>query len=290
MNFSCAQQFETNYEPNYVVNDVMNRQYSIVYDGSSFGKDKENCIIPVKNRREIELLLLSLGEEATVIMDEQARKLCNVWDWLYGRTYSEVFTDLKWSYHEEDEVLNIIERIPMPKALEDSFLRLHRNQPEPESIGQEFVHKKNPGNVIISKPFKHGNMFYFNGFSRSAEFNLDHNSDHLEGIVIFEAVRQAGIASVHLAGVPLNGAIVILETTLRYKKFVECSEPYLIRTIPAIKQRGGYSYGVYNVVQKGQTCATGYFTGMVYKSKESYQKFRNIKFVGNSKGENELNM
>jgi hypothetical protein len=282
MNISCAQKYDTN----YVVNNMMNRQYSIVYDKSNYGRDNDNCVIPVSSRREVELLLLSLGEEATVNMDEQARKLCNIWDWLYGRTYSEIFSDLKWSCREENEVLDIIERIPLPKTLNNSFLKLHKNDPEPERIEQEFVHKKNSENVIISKPYRYGNMFYFNGFNKSAEFNLDHNSDHLEGIIIFEATRQAGIASVHLAGVPLNGAMVILETTLRYKKFVECNEPYLIRTIPAIKQRGGYSYGVYNVVQNGHTCATGYFTGMVYKSKESYQKFRNIKFIGNTTNNN----
>ena len=98
---------------------------------------------------------------------------------------------------------------------------------------------------------------------------------------MFEAARQAGIASIHLAGLPLAGTIVILKLIIRYNKFVESHEPYLIRTIPALKKRGGYCFGVYNIIQGENSCATGYFTGIAYKSKESYQKFRNIKFISN---------
>ena len=278
------------YDLNFVVNNPLNCQYAIVYDGNCFGENPNCCIIPVTSRREVELLLLSLGEEASVRMDEQARKLCNIWDWLYGRTYSEVFNDLKWSYHEEKEVLDIIEKIPLPKILSDSFLKTSKDGPEPERIDQEYVHKKNKDNVLISIPYKYGNMFYFNGFNQSAEFNIDHCSDHLAAIIIFESARQAGIASIHLTGVPLSGAAVTVETTIRYKKSVEYDAPYLIRIIPAIKQRGGYSFSVYNVVQNGQSCVTGYFAAIVYKSKESYQKFRNIKVIGRATTVNELNM
>jgi hypothetical protein len=249
-----------------------------VFDGKNVNGNDDSCIIPVKSRREVELLLLSLGEEATVMMDEQARKLCNVWDW-YGRTYSDIFTNLKWSYREEDEVLDIIERIPLPKTLNNSFLKIHRDDLEPERIDPEYVHKSKKENVLISKPYKLGNIFYFNGFPKSAEFNIDHISDHLEGIIIFEAARQAVIASIHLTGVPLTGKVVLLKTIIQHKKFIECYEPYLIHTIPVIKQRGGYIYVVFNIVQKGNSCATGYLTGILYKNKESYQKFRNVKFI-----------
>jgi len=277
------------HDTNFVVNNHLNRQYAIVYDESYLAENPSCCIIPVKNRREVELLLLSLGEAASVVMDEQARKLCDVWD-LYGRTYSNVFNDLKWSYREEKEVLDIIEKIPLPKINSDSFRTNNFDTPEPERIDQEYVHKNNKDNVLISIPAKYGNMFYFSGFKESPEFNLDHCSDHLEGVIIFELVRQAVMASVHLAGLPLSGTIVILETTIHYKKFIEYSQPYLIRTIPVIRQRGGLGFDVYNIIQNDQTCITGYFTGIVYKSKESYQKFRNIKLIGRTSNENESSL
>lgn len=258
-------------DTDYVVNSKFNREYSIVYHRNNIDRNINNRIIPVKSRREIELLLLSLGNEVNVIMNEQERRLCNIWDWLYGRTYSDIFTDLKWSYQEEEEVIDILERIPLPKT----HFKINYNDQEPERIAKEFVHKHNQENVLISKPYKSGNMYYFNGLNRSKEFNIDHSSDHLEGIIIFEAARQAGIASAHLTGIPFCGVIVILKSKTRYTKFVEDHDPYIIRTIPIIKQRGGYSTVVYNVIQNGHSCAAGYVTGMIYKTKEAYHKFRN---------------
>ncbi len=264
----------------FVASEKTDRQYAIVFDGSGFTGNGNSCVIPVKSRREVELLLLSLGEDAGVIMDEPARKLYpDIWDWLSGQTYSEIFTDLKWSYREEDEVVDLIERIPPPVSLSDSFLKIYNEDPELERIDKEYVHKTNQDNVLISKPFQCGNMFYFNGFKDSTEFNIDHGSDHLQGIIIFELARQATMASVHLTGIPLSGVIIVLKATTRYVKFIEYSETYIIRTIPVIKQRGGYSFCIYNIVQKGCSCATGYITGIIYKTKEVYRKFRNIKSI-----------
>lgn len=274
-----------------VISDQPRGQYSIIFEGTNFVRNNPNCMIPVKNRREVELLLLILGEEVSVIMNEQARELYpDIWEWLKDRTYADVFASLKWTYREEEEVLDIIEKIPLPASLSNSFLQIHRDDPEAEPIDQRYVHKQNQDCVLLSKPYQCGNMFYFNGFKRSAEFNIDHDSDHLEGIIIFEAARQAGIASTHLTGIPLSGAIVTLKTTVRYNKFVETSEPYFIRTIPVIKQRGGCSFGVYQVIQKGVSCASGYFTGMVYKSRESYDKFRNSKIVARAANEKVVGM
>lgn len=279
-------QSEVELNDKLVICDQPRSQYSIVFEGTNFVRNNPNCMIPVKNRREVELLLLILGEEVSVIMNEEARDLYpDIWQWLKDCTYSDVFASLKWSYREEDEVLDMIERIPLPGSLSNSFLQIHREDQEAEPIDQRYVHKQNQEAVLLSKPFQCGNMFYFNGFKRSAEFNIDHESDHLEGIIIFEAARQAGIASTHLTGIPLSGAIVTLKTTVRYNKFVECSEPYFIRTIPVIKQRGGCSFGVYQVIQKGVSCATGYFTGLVYKSRETYDKFRNSKTLARATNE-----
>ena len=196
-----------------------------------------------------------------------------------GRTYSKIFADLKWSYREEDEVIDIIERIPLPKTFNKSLLKIHPNDPEPERIDKEYVHKHNQGNVLISRSYQCGNMFYFNGFTKSSEFNIDHSSDHLEGIIIFEAARQAGIASVHLTGISLSGKIVLLKTNIQYKSFVELDEPYLIHTIPVIRQKGGYFYIAFTIIQNGNTCATGYLGGLLYKDKESYIKHRIPKYI-----------
>ena len=278
--YSTHDTAQINFKPNFtpIINPEIPKQYSIVFNENNDSKNLNSNLIFVKNRRDIELFLLCLGDEASVIMDEQAREEHpDIWNWLFNHTYSDVFTDLKWSYREEIEVLDIIQRIPLPKLLKPCLTSYE--EPKTGLIDKKYVHKLHHDCVLISNPFQCGNIFYFNGFVKSSEFNIDHYSDHLEGIVIFEVARQAGIASVHLAGLPLTGTITILKVYNHYTKFIQSSEPYLIRVIPVIKQRGGYSYGVYNIIQNGKSCVLGYFTGMVYKSKESYKKFRHSRFI-----------
>lgn len=276
------------FDHDFVVNSKSNREYSIVYHRGNFDKNNNENLIPVKNSREVELLLLSLREEASVIMDAEERKQCGLWDWLYGRTYANLFSNLKWSYQEEEEMVDIIEKIPLPTTFSDSLLKTDHH--DLERIDQAYVHKSKQENVLISKPYHYGNMFYFTGFKKSSEFNIDHDSDHLEGIIIFEAARQAGIASVHLTGIPLSGAIVISKSKTRYTKFVECHEPYIIRTIPIIKQRGGYSSVIFNILQNGHSCATGYVVGMSYETKEAYNKFKNAHIITKLSNENAVGM
>jgi hypothetical protein len=262
----------------FIMSERASRPYAITFDADGLKDNTSSCAIPIKSRREVELLLLSLGEEANVIMDKQARiQHPDIWEWLYGRTYSEICADLKWSYREEKEILDIIERIPLSKSFNDSYLKNCNS--EPKRINQDYVHKQLQENVLISEPYRIGNMYYFNGFKTSSEIRIDHESDHLEGIIIFEAARQAGIASAHLSGMPLSGAIVILENVTRYTNFVNYQEPYVIRTIPACKSRGGRAFCVYNIVQDGKSCASGYFSCFTYSSQKSYQKFRNSKLV-----------
>ncbi|HEX3048456.1 MAG TPA: AfsA-related hotdog domain-containing protein [Bacillota bacterium] len=262
----------------FVLTHEANRQYSLMFAGSNFHNYSNSLVIPVKSRREVELLLLSLGEEVNVIMDEQARKLYpDVWEWLYGRTYSEVLTNLKWSCREEDEVFDVIQKIPLPKTLCSSFLKLHDDDPMPEPIGQEYVHKVNPNNVLISKPFRCGNMYYFNGFDNSSEFNIGHNSDYWEELFIYEITRQTSIACAHLAGLSFEGALITIKTRIQYTKYLLNREPYIIATITAFKQRGGFCYCVFNLIQNGKSCITGYFIAFAYPTKHTRDKLRNKK-------------
>jgi hypothetical protein len=266
----------------YVMNPEINKQYCLVFDKSHFIQNSSSCILPVKNRREVELFLLCLGQDVNVIMNEQMRKQHpDVWDWLYGHTYEEVFKDLKWSYREADEVLDIIERIPLPKNINESLIMTHCYL-EPERINQEYVHKIHKDCVLISKPYQCGNRFYFNGFTKSPEFNIDHNSDHLQGILAFEVARQAVAATTHLAGIPLQGTIIILKSLIQYKNFIEPDEPFLIHTIPVLKQRGGYYYTVFNLIQNGNSCVIGYFNCFRYKSNEAYRKHKVSQYIQQS--------
>ena len=259
-----------------VLDEQFTRQYTVVFEGSKFSDSNKGLIIPVKSRKEVEMLLLSLGAEVSVFMDEEARKLYpDIWEWLSGRTYSEVLANIKWSCREEDEVFNLIPKIPISTTLSDSFLKLNPDDPNPEPIDQGYVHKANKDNVMISKPYQCGNMFYFNGFKNSSEINIDYSSDYLEELFIYEVTRQASIAATHLAGLPVSGTLVILKTRIFYSDNVESDKPYLIRTIPVYKLRGGLCYCVYHLIQNERSCTTGYYTALSHKNRDEYKKLRN---------------
>lgn len=276
----------------FILNDYMSEsQYHIALNESSLSKDWTSSSILVNSRREIELLLLCLGNEVNVVMDEQARfEHQDIWEWLYGRTYDEILKDLHWSYKEDGELLELIDRIPISKMINDNIIQSDNKDLKVQQAEPWIVHKIHKDNVLISEPYNCGNMIYFQGLKKSKEFQIDHSSDHLEGIIIFEVARQSGIASVHIAGVPPEGTIVILKSQTNYTKFVEINKPYIIRTIPVIKERGGYSYCIYNILQDGHSCATGYFSGMVFRNKKSYERlFGRSKVTNMISNENVVN-
>lgn len=259
----------------FVLSDYMSEsKYYIVLDEDSLLQVETSCLILVKTRREIELLLLCLGDEVNVVMNEKTRiEHQEIWDWLYERTYCDVINELNWSYKEELELVQLIDRIPVPKMLNNRFVQLDNEDLKLTPIDQRMVHKIDKDKVLLSEPYRCGNMIYFNGFKESSEFEIDHTSNHLEGIIIFEVARQAGIASGHLAGIPEEGTMIILKSFTNYTRFIENDKPYIIRTIPVIKKRGGYCYCIYSIFQNGHSCSNGYFSGVSFNSKKSYQRF-----------------
>lgn len=242
--------------------------YSIVFDPEN--ETGCNAILSA-NRRHAELLLLTLGDAANVVIKDRETNP-ETWDWLYGRTYAEVLSELKWTYKEEQELLELIQHIPLPLDLAQKGIQVSKNDPQPQPIKREVVHKVNQGNVLLSNSYRCGNMLYFNGFTQSSEFNIDHSSDHLEGIQIFEVARQSGIASIHLSGIPLSSVIVVIKAETKYRNYIEKEVPIIVRTIPVAKF--GYTYVVYELIQNNKSCSLGCLSGIVYNSAEDYKRGR----------------
>jgi hypothetical protein len=259
--------------------DQSNRQYSMVFDNNFNLGNPQKCPIHVTSRREAELLLLCLRDEVDILVNEQTRQTNpEIWEWVNGRTYSDLLNGLKWNYREVEEVMQLIVKIPLPARLAESHIQVSNEDPEPERIEPQFVHKTNPDNVLLSKPYRCGNMIYFNGFKKTAEFPSDDSSDHLDEIFIFELIRQAIIASGHLLGLPLSGIIIVVRSELVNLKNVEMNSPYLIRTVPVFKEQGGYAYCAFNIMQQNKFCVTGCFSGMVYQDPKNPEKRRTANF------------
>lgn len=226
----------------------------------------ENGVL-IKNRKEFEVLILCFENNVKIHMTEEDQSnYPDISELLNSESYES--SNIRWTYREAETVVDLIDRIPIPKEIQQKLYD------QEKKINQEYVHKKQSANVLLSESEKVGNMFCFKGFHDSPEIVIDHESDHLQGICIFEVVRQAGIAAAHLLGTPLTGVIIIVKSLIEYHNFIEFNIPFLIKTIPVGKpNKGGLGYIVFDVIQNNVSCVKGYFTGFMFKDKASYERF-----------------
>ncbi|MGX7245803.1 AfsA-related hotdog domain-containing protein [Enterococcus quebecensis] len=214
--------------------------------------------IPFHSIRELELLKISLGETVSNIS-------------IRGMESSNLLNarDFKWDYRNPLEMFDISKKIPMPDFVEEKLFD------EEQRIDKKFVHKQNAENVLLSKPINYGNVWYFKGFSNIAELNSDHLSDHVDGIKLFEAFRQATLASFHLNGMNFDGVVALTNFKIDYINYVELDEPYIIQTIPACESDGGAMYCIFNIFQGGKIVTSGFLGAYTFRSKEIYHEKRN---------------
>jgi hypothetical protein len=126
---------------------------------------------------------------------------------------------------------SLLQRLPLDlNSLIDSHIALSEDDPTPPLIEKKMVHKTSESNVLISEPFSCGNLHYFNMFLKTTELVFDHPSDHVQGMLIFEAIRQAGIATAHLQGLPMDGVLALLVFNTNFLSFVESGSPIVLRS------------------------------------------------------------
>ncbi len=232
--------------------------YTLVYSGN----DKQHLKQEVKqinfsSLRELEILKLVLGDsiERIYIGDNDVSDAI-------------ALNTLKWNYREPDELFKIAHKIPVPLHIEEEL----RNIDIP--IHKNMVHKQKQENVMISEPKNLGNVWYFRGFADIAELNQDHLSDHVDGIKLFEALRQATLASLHLNGLNHNGVVALTNFKIDYINYVELDTPYVIQAIPACESDGGAMFCVFSIIQNGKIVTKGYLGAYTFRSKEIYLEKR----------------
>lgn len=126
---------------------------------------------------------------------------------------------------------SLLKKIPFDlNNLVNSKLALKVGDPLPALIDKAYVHKNHLANILVSEPFSTGWIRYYNIFSNSSEFNFDHSSDHIQGMLILEALRQAGIASAHFQGLPLDGKLALLNFNTNFFNFLDPDSPMLCRS------------------------------------------------------------
>lgn len=229
----------------------------------------ESTDIVVNDKRELEILFLTLGDNVTPIIDKKNQ--ASYKDLLHDLYEKPIPESFEWNYRDPKEAHNVITRISMPDHIRESL------SGDINPIQKQYVHKVNQNNVMISYPERLGNMLYFRGFKETDELKSDHSSDHLDGIKLFEVVRQTTLASFHVMGVPFGKIMVLTTTRLDFNKLIELDKPYFVQVIPACKTDGGAMFSAFNVIQDGTSHASGYIGAYTFRSKEAYESKRSGK-------------
>lgn len=220
-------------------------------------------IIKVANRREIEIVFFMLRDAAIVY--EPAISDKEILEWLYQKTYSQLFMELSIYGTEYREFYKILERIPISKDIKN---RLSNNK---ELLDKKYVHKLNSNNVLLSAGVKisNSNLIVFNAYTKTEEIFLDHIAeDHIEGLLLAEICRQAAIATINLC-LDSSKIFVLLEDKKVYKKFVHRDRDVIVKAY-ATGEKSGLGFCVINVIQDDHICLKAIMRGRNYESKTEY--------------------
>ncbi|ASQ90122.1 hypothetical protein CHL67_03535 [Prosthecochloris sp. GSB1] len=164
-------------------------------------------------------------------------------------------------------------------ALAQTHLALQEKDQEPPSIEQHFVHKLKPQNVLVSRPLFSGGFLYFNMYHQSGEIVFDHNSDHVQGMLVLEAMRQAAIATTHLSGnLPIGGTIALLSYNFNFYNFMEKGTPIIIRCYTPVslenQVRNAEVFVCCQVFQWGKMSASSFLRGTAFPDRSKYSDYR----------------
>lgn len=149
----------------------------------------------------------------------------------------------------------------------------------PDAIDCRYIHKRHSGNALISQPWCNGKFLYFNMFAGIDEFRFDHESDHVQGMLILEAMRQSGIATTHITGnLPLDGGITLLSYANNFYNYLEKTAPVIIRAYSDFSFDDGkdvpHAYAVCQLFQWGKLCAEALLNACIFKTREEYAGHR----------------
>lgn len=178
-----------------------------------------------------------------------------------------------------DERLRILDQIPfVTEELCRSSIQLRPQDPEPARVDPRLVGKRDSENCLLSEPFRCGDVVYFNLFTNTGEIEPDHQSDHVIGLVIIEAVRQIGMALSHeLADLPLSTRMALQAFNLRFYNYIEPDFPLVARAVATLSFDEDLNHdhtAFLDVRQNGVTCLAGISSSRLYAHEERYRRTR----------------
>ncbi len=256
------------------------RNYTIIFEDDSLPDNhKARNVIKVKSLKEILLYIGILGDSCEMYLSPEFHLSPDDWPDKIGNIRPANVKDTLNDASSET-VIDLFRRMPLdiygllrsPVALKDEDVL-------PGIVDPEVIHKKNPANALLSEPFYDGRIVYYNMLRHSEELRFDHESDHVQGMLILEAMRQAGIATTHLSsGLKPTGGMSLMSYCTNFYNYVEHTAPIIIRsytsyTVPdEVSEKD--SYAICQVFQWGKLCSEAILNAVVFMNKERYERHR----------------
>jgi hypothetical protein len=179
-----------------------------------------------------------------------------------------------------DAQLRMFNELPfLTEKVRNSHIQLLATDPVPDKIDPEQVRKSQPENCLLSAPLQvDHHILYFNMFTASNEIVLDHQSDHLVGLMILEGVRQIGMAASHVWGdIPLDTRMSLQQFSLYFYNYIELEVPLVARaigTLSYVEDLRADQVAFIDVRQNGVTCLAGTSSGRLFTTEDRYQRIR----------------
>jgi 2-oxo-3-(phosphooxy)propyl 3-oxoalkanoate synthase len=174
---------------------------------------------------------------------------------------------------DTDAAAALLRKLPLDlETLVHGAIAVNDGDLPPARIDRVIVHKHSDANVLISAPLSRGGLRYYNMFLETGELNFDHTSPHVQGMHMLEALRQVGIATGHLQGLPSGGQIALLNYNTNFYSFIERNSPIVIRaysSFTADETSEDKEILVFTqVLQWGRVCAEAMLKGFAFMSRQ----------------------
>lgn len=257
------------------------KPYVLVFDGDVFPEEQEGGQkIVASSFEEVLCYIGILGETVEVYLSKDFE---NNNPLLYRKVKSITYRQAKEyvQNHEADAGFGgLINKIPLDiTSLMHSPLAMKEDDVVPQVLNRRYVHKKKDENVLISDYFSKGNFLYFNMYDQTREIQFDHDSDHVQGLLLLEAMRQASIATTHISGgLPDEGTIALLTYDSGFYNFLELTAPIVVRTYTPFSFNPGDNKGdVFvscEIFQWGKLASSALLKGKAFPDKSKYVNYR----------------
>ena len=178
-----------------------------------------------------------------------------------------------------ETVAGLMKKLPLDlKSLVKSPLAITLDDRLPDPIEKKFVHKKNESNVLISDVLVSGRLLYFNMFNETEELSFDHTSDHVQGMLMLEGLRQAALATAHIFGLSFDGGLALLNYDTNFFHYLESGAPIILRSYSAFsadETSEDKDASIYiQVMQWGKVCADATLKAFAFMSTQRYEHQR----------------